>query len=128
MKTALYKVFGAEQSLFFSVPKGKDDRAQRLLPGGKKCTGYLQDGRDTGGIVVRTVVYPVVCQRLVRTQVVEVGTDRLHIHPVVLPGWFPDTLLICRMRWVPCLRMVMESGCTCHRPRCWRSLLYASKG
>ena len=33
-----------------------------------------QDGRDTGSIVVRTVVYPVVCQRLVRTQVVEVGT------------------------------------------------------
>jgi len=47
---------------------------RRGLSGGKKCTGYLQDGRDTGGIVVRTVVYPVVCQRLVHTQMVEVGT------------------------------------------------------
>ena len=80
-RASLYKIFRTEQSLFFSVPKGKDYISLRLLSACKKCPGNLQYSRDTGSIVIRAVINLISVKCRVYPQMVKVSAyDDIFLH------------------------------------------------
>ena len=67
--------FRSEKPFLLTVPESEYNGSLRLLARGKESPRYLQNGRDSGGVIVRPVIDLVAIQHRVDTQMVIVSAD-----------------------------------------------------
>lgn len=115
--------FRSEKPFLLAVPESEYNGSLRLLARGKESPRYLQNGRDSGSVIVRPVIDLVAIQHRVDTQMVIVSADdhdltrvlALYLTQDIIQGKFLENTGLLDSRY--------GSGCTCQRaPLFWRSI------
>ena len=84
--------FRPEKPFLLTVPESEYNGSLRLLARGKESPRYLQNGRDSGGVIVRPVIDLVAIQHRVDTQMVIVSADN-HDLVRVLPLYLTQYII-----------------------------------
>ena len=84
--------FRSEKPFLLTVPESEYNGSLRLLARGKESPRYLQNGRDSGGVIVRPVIDLVAIQHRVDTQMVIVSADN-HDLVRVLPLYLTQYII-----------------------------------